>query len=133
MRKAVDRPYVVSVALSQEELSWLRELAQIERVTEERVLRRAGVGALSEAGAQAAEHPQGDRHRAGGSGGLKARSARLREPRGRRAGEWVSGIAGWMKTEQVKQRLESSSSRWAFGRRKCSVSLCSALRQRNSF
>ena len=43
MRKAVDRPYVVSVALSQEELSWLRELAQIERVTEERVLRRAGV------------------------------------------------------------------------------------------
>ena len=41
MRKAVDRPYVVSVALSQEELSWLRELAQIERVTEERVLRRA--------------------------------------------------------------------------------------------
>ena len=41
MRKAVDRPYVVSVALSHEELSWLRELAQIERVTEERVLRRA--------------------------------------------------------------------------------------------
>ena len=87
MRKAVDRPYVVSVALSHEELSWLRELAQIERVTEERVLRRAGVGALSEAGAQAAEHPQRDRHCAGGSGGLKARSARIREPRGRRAGE----------------------------------------------
>jgi hypothetical protein len=39
--KAVDRPYVVSVALSHEELSWLKELAQIERVTEERVLRRA--------------------------------------------------------------------------------------------
>ena len=35
MRKAVDRPYVVSVALSHEELSWLRALAQIERVTEE--------------------------------------------------------------------------------------------------
>jgi hypothetical protein len=41
MGKVVDRPYVVSVALSHEELSWLRELAQIERVTEERVLRRA--------------------------------------------------------------------------------------------
>jgi hypothetical protein len=41
MRKAVDRPYLVSVALSHEEMSWLRELAQIERVTEERVLRRA--------------------------------------------------------------------------------------------
>ena len=41
MAKAVDRPYVVSVALSQEELGWLREVAQIEGVTEERVLRRA--------------------------------------------------------------------------------------------
>ena len=41
MRKAVDRTYLVSVALSHEEMSWLRELAQIERVTEERVLRRA--------------------------------------------------------------------------------------------
>jgi len=37
----VDRPYVVSVALSHEELGWLREQAQIEEVTEERVLRRA--------------------------------------------------------------------------------------------
>jgi hypothetical protein len=41
MGKAVDRPYVVSVALSHEEIGWLRELAQIEGVTEERVLRRA--------------------------------------------------------------------------------------------
>ena len=41
MGKAVDRPYMVNVALSHEEMSWLRELAQIERVTEERVLRRA--------------------------------------------------------------------------------------------
>jgi hypothetical protein len=41
MGKAVDRPYVVSLALSHEEMSWLTELAQIERVTEERVLRRA--------------------------------------------------------------------------------------------
>jgi hypothetical protein len=45
MRKVVDRPYMVSVALSHEEMSWLRELAQIERVTEERVLRR-GWGAF---------------------------------------------------------------------------------------
>jgi hypothetical protein len=41
MGKAVDRPYVVNVALSHEEMGWLRELAQIEGVTEERVLRRA--------------------------------------------------------------------------------------------
>ena len=41
MPKAVDRPYVVNVALSDEEMGWLRELAQIERVTEERVIRRA--------------------------------------------------------------------------------------------
>jgi hypothetical protein len=39
--KAVNRPYVVSVSLSQEEMSWLRELAQLPGVTEERVLRRA--------------------------------------------------------------------------------------------
>jgi hypothetical protein len=39
--KAVNRPYVVSVSLSQEEMSWLRELAQLQGVTEERVLRRA--------------------------------------------------------------------------------------------
>ena len=39
--KAVERPYVVTVALSHEELGWLRELAQIERVTEDRVLQRA--------------------------------------------------------------------------------------------
>ena len=58
----------------------------------------------------------------------------MREPRGRRAGERVSGILGrsalvlgCVKTEQVKQRLESSSSRWAIGRRKCSVSACAAL------
>jgi hypothetical protein len=41
MKKPVDRPYVVNVALSHEELGWLRELAQLEGVTEERVLRRA--------------------------------------------------------------------------------------------
>ena len=41
MAKAVNRPYVVSVSLSQEEASWLRELAQLQGVTEERVLRRA--------------------------------------------------------------------------------------------
>ena len=41
MAKAVNRPYVVSVSLSQEETSWLRELAQLQGVTEERVLRRA--------------------------------------------------------------------------------------------
>ena len=41
MGKAVDRPYAVSVALSDEERGWLRELAQIEGMTEERVLRRA--------------------------------------------------------------------------------------------
>ncbi len=41
MKKAVDRPYVVNVALSHEELGWLRELAQLEGVTQERVLRRA--------------------------------------------------------------------------------------------
>jgi hypothetical protein len=41
MGKAVDRPHVVSVALIHEELGWLRELAKIEAVTEERVLRRA--------------------------------------------------------------------------------------------
>jgi hypothetical protein len=39
--KAVNRPYVVGVSLSQEEMSWLRELAQLQGVTEERVLRRA--------------------------------------------------------------------------------------------
>jgi hypothetical protein len=39
--KAVNRPYVVSVSLSQEEMSWLRELAQLQGVTEARVLRRA--------------------------------------------------------------------------------------------
>jgi hypothetical protein len=39
--KAVNRPYVVSVSLSQEEMSWLRESAQLQGVTEERVLRRA--------------------------------------------------------------------------------------------
>lgn len=39
--KAVDRPYVVSVSLSKEEMGWLRELAQLQGVTEERVLRRA--------------------------------------------------------------------------------------------
>ena len=49
----------------------------------------------------------------------------MREPRGRRAGERVSGIPGrsalvlgCVKTEQVKQRLEGSSSRWAISRRK---------------
>ena len=41
MAKAVNWPYVVSVSLSQEETSWLRELAQLQGVTEERVLRRA--------------------------------------------------------------------------------------------
>jgi hypothetical protein len=41
MPKTVDRPYTVNVALSREEMSWLKELAQIERMTEERVLRRA--------------------------------------------------------------------------------------------
>jgi hypothetical protein len=41
MGKAVDRPYVVTVALSHEEMSWLREVAQIERGTQEQVLRRA--------------------------------------------------------------------------------------------
>ena len=41
MGKAVDRPYAVNVALSDEEMGWLRELAQIEGMTEERVLRRA--------------------------------------------------------------------------------------------
>ena len=39
--KVMDRPHMVSVALSYEELGWLRELMQIERVTEDRVLRRA--------------------------------------------------------------------------------------------
>ena len=37
----MDRPYAVSVALSHEEMVWLRELAQIEGMTQERVLRRA--------------------------------------------------------------------------------------------
>jgi hypothetical protein len=41
MGKAVNRPHAVSVALSDEEMGWLRELAQIEGMTEERVLRRA--------------------------------------------------------------------------------------------
>jgi hypothetical protein len=41
MGKAVDRPYVVSVSLSEDEMSWLRELVQLQGVTEERVLRRA--------------------------------------------------------------------------------------------
>jgi hypothetical protein len=41
MQKAVDRPYLVSIALSHEEMRWLRELAQLQGVTEERVLRRA--------------------------------------------------------------------------------------------
>jgi hypothetical protein len=41
MGKGVDRPYVVSVSLSHEEMGWLRELAQIEGMTEERALRRA--------------------------------------------------------------------------------------------
>jgi hypothetical protein len=41
MPKVVNRPYVVSLALSDKEMSWLRELAQIERMTEGRVLRQA--------------------------------------------------------------------------------------------
>jgi hypothetical protein len=41
MPKTVDRPYTVNVALSREEMSWLIELARTERMTEERVLRRA--------------------------------------------------------------------------------------------
>jgi hypothetical protein len=41
MKKAVDRPYLMSIALSNDEMSWLRELAQLQGVTEERVLRRA--------------------------------------------------------------------------------------------
>jgi hypothetical protein len=38
--KAVNRPYVVSVSLTQEEMRWLRELAQLQGGTEERVLRQ---------------------------------------------------------------------------------------------
>jgi hypothetical protein len=41
MAKAVNRPYVVSVSLSQEEMDWLRELAKLQGVTGDRVLRRA--------------------------------------------------------------------------------------------
>jgi hypothetical protein len=40
---------------------------------------------------------------------------------------------GCVKTEKVKQRLEGSFSIWAISRRRCSVSQCPALFQRNSF
>ncbi len=41
MGKVVDRPHLVSIALSHGEMTWLRELAQLEGVTEDQVLRRA--------------------------------------------------------------------------------------------
>jgi hypothetical protein len=41
MGKVVDRPHLVSIALSHQETTWLRELAQLEGVPEDPVLRRA--------------------------------------------------------------------------------------------
>ena len=61
MGKAVNRPYAVSVALSDEEMGWLRELAQIEGMTEERVLRRA-MGRYRKRVLKRTGHPQRGSH-----------------------------------------------------------------------
>jgi hypothetical protein len=96
MRKVVDRPYMVSVVLSHEEMSWLRELAQIERVTEERVLRRALERFRKRVLKRQGIRKEG-RHSAGGSGGLKARSAHEGAARltRRGTGQWDSGKVGF--------------------------------------